>query len=183
MEENFSKIYEQYYCAIKRYIFNKLKDEEVSEDITQDVFMKVFIAMKKGNYKENGYMRAYIYTLAHNETDNYLGSMHYKKSVTTYKQDPKSWNQIPCHRDILEEFCLKETINQVLEILGRLPDFYLESFLLVRFDDKQYKEAAKILGIPLGTVKSQINSCKSALIESGFKFYQTKGKKMIAVSV
>jgi len=181
MEEKFNKLYVDYYPLIKRYIFNKLSDHEVSEDITHDVFMKVFIAMKNGGYKENGYLKAYLYTLAYNETSNYLGSFHYKKSVTTYKPRPGSWSQISYDYDILEEYCHKETLNQVIEIVNELPDFYRKTFFLVNIDGLKYKEAAKKLGVPTGTVKFRINHCCGVLKEKGFIFYKTKGKKkMIA---
>lgn len=174
MEEKFSKIYDDYYLAIRCYINKKLNDIEVSSDITHDVFLKAFTAMKKGHYKEGGYLRAYLYTLAYNETSNYLGSMHFMKSVTTYRLSSHSFNQIIYHHDIIGELYNKEKINQVVEIVRELPSYYQETFFMVYFDGFKYKEVAKNLTIPIGTVKFRINHCKGILKEKGFVFYKDK---------
>jgi len=179
MEEKFSKIYSDYYFAIRCYINKKLNDIEVSCDITHDVFLKAYTAMKKGNYKEGGYLRAYLYTLAYNETSNYLGSMHFIKSVTTYKRSPHSFNQIHSRQNIFDELCSREKLGQVVEIISELPSYYQETFFMVYFDGFKYKEVAKSLTIPVGTVKFRINHCKEVLEERGFSFYKTKGKKKI----
>lgn len=61
--EAFGELYEFYVTPIFRYIFVRVKDKDIAEDLTQTVFLKVF---RNLHAIENRFPRAYLYTVAKN---------------------------------------------------------------------------------------------------------------------
>ena len=64
MEKRFIGAYEEFSDAIFRYCYFKLGDRELSKDFVQDVFLKTWSYLEKGNDIEN--FRAFLYRLARN---------------------------------------------------------------------------------------------------------------------
>lgn len=63
--ENATNIYEQLYTPIYRYFFGRTLNKELSLDLTQDVFLKVYRHLKGGESLEN-LPRSYFFTIARN---------------------------------------------------------------------------------------------------------------------
>ena len=57
--------------------------------------------------------------------------------------------------------------DQVLARIGRLPDAQRETVLLVYGEGYSYREAADLLGVPIGTIMSRLASARERLAEEG----------------
>ena len=57
--------------------------------------------------------------------------------------------------------------GQVLARIGRLPDAQRETVLLVYGEGYSYREAADLLGVPIGTIMSRLASARERLAEEG----------------
>ena len=58
-----------------------------------------------------------------------------------------------------------EQAELVRAAVNELPDILRETVNLVYFEDLKYKDAADILGIPVGTVKSRLHAAMAKLAE------------------
>jgi RNA polymerase sigma-70 factor, ECF subfamily len=54
--------------------------------------------------------------------------------------------------------CRTEEIHRIREAVYGLPELYREAVCMVHLDGLSYREAAEILGIPVGTLKSRMSS-------------------------
>ena len=54
------------------FIFSKVLDRDLTEDIFQDTFMKVIITLKEGKYNEEGKFLPWVMRIAHNLTIDYF---------------------------------------------------------------------------------------------------------------
>jgi len=54
-------------------------------------------------------------------------------------------------------------VRSIAEALEQLPYFHREEILLVALEDMSYREVAKIIGAPVGTVMSRLSRARSAL--------------------
>ncbi len=70
MYDSFEKIYEEYFGKIYNYIFGQMLNREISEDLTEDVFIKVFTNLDSYNPARAG-MSTWIYTVARNTIADY----------------------------------------------------------------------------------------------------------------
>lgn len=64
--EAFKPLYEKYFSQIYRYIFNKLRDKELTADLTSQVFLKAMLNIKNFKYQEVPFS-AWLYRIATNE--------------------------------------------------------------------------------------------------------------------
>ena len=54
------------------FIYSKVKDKDVTNDIFQDTFIKVIKTLKKGNYNEEGKFLPWVMRIAHNLIIDYF---------------------------------------------------------------------------------------------------------------
>ena len=65
-EKAFETLLLRHKDRVYRYIYSKLKDGQLSNDIFQDTFVKVVNTMKLGNYNEEGKFLPWCMRIAHN---------------------------------------------------------------------------------------------------------------------
>jgi len=175
-----------FYYLIKRYekkllrYINRISDitHPESEDILQDIFIKVYCNLNGFNQKLK--FSSWIYRIAHNEIINF-----YKKSKSRL---PKSHLQLN-HSDINnlshiindesypnQALISREKADNIRELLSKLPRKYREVLVLRYLEDKKYTEISDILRKPPGTVATLINRAKSKF-KKLIKHYWLKGKQ------
>jgi RNA polymerase sigma factor (sigma-70 family) len=54
------------------FIYSKIKDKDLTEDIFQDTFIKVIKTLKKGNYNEEGKFLPWVMRISHNLVIDYF---------------------------------------------------------------------------------------------------------------
>lgn len=172
MEEIISGLYSEHFKNVFLFVNEKVRNKETSKDIAQDVFFKFCSAIKKGLYNDTGNRSGFIFTIAHNEVVNYLESRYYQRVATTFELDP--WFEFRDENNVHNDYCSKETLSNVIRIIGTLPEFYVQAFNLRYFENLKFKDIAAIQGIPIGTVKSRLNFCDLHLKKSGFIFFKNK---------
>jgi RNA polymerase sigma factor (sigma-70 family) len=64
------------------FIYSKIQDRDITEDVFQDTFIKVIRTLKKGNYNEEGKFLPWVMRISHN-----LVIDHFRKSnrMPTFK--------------------------------------------------------------------------------------------------
>ena len=179
MEEQFNLLYLEYYLSIKSYIYKRVKVKEIAEDIAHDVFVKFYVVMKSGDYSDIGRAKQYLYTTAHNLSVNHFILLSYKLLI--YPKDDFWFLHQNFENDLFEDYCHKETLQQVVSIISSLSKENVETFNLRYFNDLKLEEIAATLCIPVGTVKSRLNYCDKILKRHGFqmiKFKKTNKAKL-----
>lgn len=79
--ENFKLIYEQHFAAIFGFILKRVNDQEITADITQQVFLKGLTNINKFKYQGLPYS-AYLYRIAINECNSYFRENDKTRYVT-----------------------------------------------------------------------------------------------------
>lgn len=157
------EIFKLYYRPLCMYILHYVHDIDTAEDIAQDCFMAFLEKMVEGK-KEIENIKAYLYTIAHNRSLDYLNKEPLHVSLT--------------ETDVLEEFISNEEIEECSFIEARmwtaidaLPDRCREIFLLNKRDGMRYKEIAEKLQISVNTVDNHISKALRLVREGVHKVY------------
>ncbi|WP_417428694.1 RNA polymerase sigma factor [Halpernia sp.] len=128
------------------YIFYKLMDDDLANDIFQDTFMKIIVKLKEGGYNDQGKFILWAKRIAHNLIiDHYrLISKHKKVSETTYDNEEYSiFDMLQVQDENIEEKIISEQINSdLLSLLVHLPENQQEVIKLRFFDGLSFKEIA-----------------------------------------
>ena len=128
------------------FIFYKLMDEDLANDIFQDTFMKIIVTLKEGRYNEEGKFILWAKRIAHNLIiDHYrVKAKHIKVSETSYDNDEFSiFDLISGNEENIEEKLISEQIQHDLtRMLVFLPENQQEVIKLRFFDGLSFKEIA-----------------------------------------
>ena len=128
------------------FIFYKLMDEDLANDIFQETFMKIIVTLKEGRYNEEGKFILWAKRIAHNLIiDHYrVKAKHIKVSETSYDNDEFSiFDLISGNEENIEEKLISEQIQHDLtRMLVFLPENQQEVIKLRFFDGLSFKEIA-----------------------------------------
>ncbi|CAG5083430.1 RNA polymerase sigma factor [Parvicella tangerina] len=143
----FAPLYNKYYKPIFIYIFKKLKDEELTGDITSRVFLKALLNIHK--YEDRGFpFSSWLYKIAGNEVNMHFRKANKKQQVELNEKDLKV---------LMGEVSLdterEEQLELVLDALNQLPLEVTELIDLRFFEQRSFKEMGDILGTTEGNAK------------------------------
>ena len=126
---------------------------EEAEDLTQDIFIKLYGALSKYDFERN--FAAWFLTLAKNHLiDSYRRTKWEKRRRDDFDAHAAS---IVSTDDPERDLALEETKRVLWEGLNRLPNDVRIAVILKEIQGKSYEEAADIMGLAVGTVKSRIS--------------------------
>jgi len=159
----FYYLMKRYEPKILRYI-NRIASvsQEESEDILQEIFIKVYRTLNGFNQKLK--FSSWIYRIAHNEIINqYRKIKSYSAMITSnIEDDTDDLSELVCDTlDIDGIYISRENAQKVRESLAELPDKYREVLILRYLEDRSYDEISDILRKAPGTVATLINRAKS----------------------
>jgi RNA polymerase sigma-70 factor (ECF subfamily) len=133
------------------FIYSKVKDKDITEDIFQDTFIKVIRTLKKGNYNEEGKFLPWVVRISHN-----LVIDHFRKS-----------NRMPTFRntdefDIFsvlgdgtlnaEKKLIKEQIHtDVRALINELPEEQKQVLIMRMYNDMSFNEISENTGVSINT--------------------------------
>jgi RNA polymerase sigma-70 factor (ECF subfamily) len=133
------------------FIYSKVKDKDITEDIFQDTFIKVIRTLKRGNYNEEGKFLPWVVRISHN-----LIIDHFRKS-----------NRMPAFNntdefDIFsvisdgvlnaEKRIIKEQIHSdVKELINELPEEQKQVLIMRMYKDMSFNEISENTGVSINT--------------------------------
>ncbi|MGO3707902.1 MAG: RNA polymerase sigma factor [Mesonia hippocampi] len=150
-EKAFQWLFEVYYAEIFLYARSIVKIEEQAEEITQEVFLKVWL--KRDEIILNSSFRAFLYTIAKHLCFNFLKKAASDKlRIVDVFYNSQKVEKATDYNIIEEDYVQigKQAINQ-------LPPKCRLIFNMSREEGKSYQEISDELGISINTVKFQIN--------------------------
>ena len=162
-ENAYVELVNRYKDKLTNFVFYFLKDEEHSEDIVQETFIRLY--EKKHYYKEIAKFSTWIYTIARNLANTELRKksrtkIMYLSQMSNYKKDYDLKSSDPeLNKNIENEFLMKE----IHAAIDKLPENYKSVIILRDIQGLDYEQISNIIGIPLGTVKSRINRARLQL--------------------
>lgn len=136
---------------ITSFIYSKVLDRDVTEDIFQDTFIKVIKTLKKGSYSEEGKFLPWVMRIAHN-----LIIDHFRKNKRMPKfegsDDFNIFSVIGDEKLNAEKQLIKDQIDTDLRLLiEELPEDQKEVLLMRIYRDMSFKEISENTGVSINT--------------------------------
>ncbi len=159
-EQALATLIDRHQKEIFSYIFYKLMDDSLANDVFQDTFMKIIVTLKEGRYREEGKFILWAKRIAHNLIiDHYrLKAKHNKVSETTYENEEFSiFDLISINEENIEEQLVSRQINEdLLRMLQYLPANQQEVVKLRFFDALSFKEIAEQTDTSINTTLGRV---------------------------
>lgn len=149
--EAFDRVYQRYAGKLYAFSLKYLKSKEEAEELVQSVFLKVWENQKK--LKRDTSFKSYLFTIAYNEICNLFRRRKYQQNFIAKIGTENSEASGETEDQIDFQFVLEE----VDQIIARLPEKQKTIFLKSRQEGKSTKEIADELGLSRGTVDNYIS--------------------------
>ncbi|MAQ75598.1 MAG: RNA polymerase subunit sigma-24 [Aquimarina sp.] len=142
---------ERHKQRIYSFIYSKVFDRDVSEDIFQDTFIKVIKTLKSGKYNEEGKFLPWVMRIAHN-----LVIDHFRKGNRMPKFEDNgefSIFSVISDGDLnAEKKLIKGQVEEDLRMLiQELPEDQKEVLVMRMYRDMSFKEISEKTGVSINT--------------------------------
>ena len=134
------------------FILKRVKDEEISKDILQEVFIKIHLNLDQ--LRDSSKLKAWVFQITRNQVSEYFRKTKQEDILNEYdieklSEDDLKQNEI--------DFCCFENLIQ------ELPEKYAEVLTLISVEGKKQQEAASQLHLTLPNIKSRVHRAKEML--------------------
>jgi RNA polymerase sigma-70 factor (ECF subfamily) len=153
------------------YLRRYLGDDDLADDVFQNTFVQVFLKIHQ--YEPGRAARPWLYAIATNQAIDALRRRNRRfadrpsDTLATADEDgePRAFFELlPSAEDAPPEAAERaEQRERVRAAVDRLPELLRQAVLLVYFQGLKYQDAAEVLGIPVGTVKSRLHAALTKL--------------------
>lgn len=153
--EAFDHLYRALEKPVYRFILLKLNDPFRSADILHDVFLDVW--RNAGKFQGRSTARTWVFAIA------------YRKVVDVYRRESRTvvTDEVPETEDGRMSAEMSMIASQqdeaVRACLGTLKADHRTAIELIFFEDMNYADAAEVIGVPEGTVKSRVYHARQLL--------------------
>jgi len=165
----FRELVRRYERPVFSLLYRMVRDRALAEDLAQETFIKVLNGIK--SYRPEFKFSSWIFKIANNAAIDHLrkrdldtlsidGSPH----ATTPDEIAATALQVDGRgEDPLQEVEARELGGAIERAIGRLRPEYRACILLRHVEGHSYEEIARILDLPLGTVKTYIHRARNEL--------------------
>jgi RNA polymerase sigma-70 factor (ECF subfamily) len=146
--------------AFRRKVFGLaysfLRDRDAAEDVTQDVFIKVWRALP--GFDGRASMSTWIYTIARNASLSALRARRPQSSLSDPQvmEAVESINPVPSADALADRAAL-------LRLVDQLPTKQRQVVMLFYMQAQSHEEVATMLAMPVGTVKTLLHRARAEL--------------------
>lgn len=139
-KDAFAQVYDEYSQSIYRYIYFKVSDQHIAEDLTGNVFLKCWEYIKDDKKKVDN-IRSFLYSVAHNLVIDYYRSKKETVDLASAEQ-LKDETKLPLDLQI----SANQATQKLIKSLATLPDDYNDIITLHYIEEYSVREIAQILG-------------------------------------
>jgi len=167
-EYAFQILAERHQTSVLNLIYRFIGDPTKSQDLAQEVFLRVWQAA--GEYKPKAKFTTWLYRITANLCLNELKSSRSRRWLRFFHADTDEQtvgeegfsNGSPSPEDLLLS---KERSREITQALQSLPENQRMALILKRYDDLSYEEIARILNCSVSAVESLLVRAKKNLQE------------------
>ena len=149
LESSFTELFNQLYPSLSFYGLRITNDQEASEEIAEEAFLKVWNS--RDLFYHYNHLKAYLYKVVKNSSLKWLKrEKNIRANSVQITEDYESSD-----RHALDSLIQSEVFLEIESILGSLPSQSKKIAKLIFFEDKNIAQVAKELGLSISTVKTQ----------------------------
>jgi RNA polymerase sigma-70 factor, ECF subfamily len=152
----FGRLLEKEIPRLRRYAFALTRDISRADDLAQDTLERAIA--KQGFWQRGTNLRAWLFTIMHNQNVNTV-----RRSVRegiTVEIDDDNWPVLPAAANDPSSGLSLRDLDRAL---AQVPEQQRQALLLIGLEGISYGEAATVLDVPIGTVRSRLSRGRTSL--------------------
>ncbi len=148
----FDILLERYQSKLYSYILYVVKNEEMTEDIFQETFMKAIVTIKQGRYTDTGRFASWLTRIAHNLIIDNFRQEKYENTVSNDDTEKDLFNDSRLTDSNVEEQIVQKQIHtDVRKLVELLPDNQKEVIQMRFYLGLSFKEISEKTGVSINT--------------------------------
>jgi RNA polymerase sigma-70 factor, ECF subfamily len=150
-EQQIKTLFDDHFHSLVLHAFRFINDYNQSEEIVQDVFVKIW--QNYEHIEHNTELKPYLYTAVRNSSLNYLRHLKIRRKYIIEVSDSKESIEYTTEDEMTES----EINNRIHEAVNKLPDHWKEAIILSKYDKLKYNEIAEKMNISQKTVEKYVS--------------------------
>jgi RNA polymerase sigma-70 factor, ECF subfamily len=139
--------------SLRRYAWSLLRNAAEADDLVQDCLVHAVAGYASWR---GGEVRPWLFTIMHNLHVSRWRRLRRSPFVAADEKPDPAWHVAAVQP-------LRAELQDTLAAIGRLPEESRQILLLVGVEEFDYATAARILGVPVGTVMSRLSRARDRL--------------------
>ena len=142
---------ERHQAKIYNFIYSKIQDRDLSDDIFQDTFIKVIKTLKTKSYNEEGKFLPWVMRIAHNLVVDYFRKtkkMPMQRDSGEYSVFSFLFESSP---NIESQMITEQVELDLTRLIDELPDDQKEVLVMRIYQDMSFKEISDLTGVSINT--------------------------------
>ena len=149
----FDVLMKRYESKVYSYIYYSVKNQELAEDLFQDVFVKIVVRLRSGQYQESGKFYSWVMRVAHNLIIDHFRKTNDDKVVSNDEGEQDLFNDpslaVNEHRE--QEMIKEQMIKDIKVLIAKLPESQRQVLLMRYYEDMSFKEIAQKTNCSINT--------------------------------
>jgi len=154
-EKAFESLLIRHKDKIYRFIYMKVRDNALAQDIFQDTFIKVVNTLKAGNYNEEGKFLPWAMRIAHNLVIDYFRKNNKVKLISessSLRDDFNIFHTLKLEDENIEDEITREELEtQMVDLIDYLPGSQRDILKMRIFKEMSFKDIADLEDISINT--------------------------------
>jgi RNA polymerase sigma-70 factor (ECF subfamily) len=146
------ELYERREPGLYRYAFYVSGSRTAAEEVTQEIFLRL-IGPGIPFDEQKGSLEAYLYGVARN-------MLRMRPPALALEEVDEPVTKEDALRDLIED----QRTAALMEAVQDLPAGYRDAVVLCELEERSYEEAARLMGCPVGTVRSRLHRARGLLM-------------------
>ena len=149
---SFSILVDRYQKRVYGFIFSKVKDAELADDVFQDTFVKVIKNLRLGKYKDEGRFLSWVMRIAHNIIMDHFRKINRLPKHESKHEDLDVLDRLIEQSSSVEDLMIETQIHADLSILiDELPQTQKEVLRMRLFQEMSFKDIGEQTGVSINT--------------------------------
>jgi RNA polymerase sigma-70 factor (ECF subfamily) len=152
--EAFAALVERHDRAVYHLAFRTLRDAEEARDVAQEAFFKAYRSLR--TFRPGARFSTWIFAIAYHACCDRLN----RRKRFSAEELPERADAAPSPE---HQVIALDEAQRLRDAIDALPEKYRTVITLYHLQGRQYEEIARVLGLPMGTVKTHLFRAKEQL--------------------
>ncbi len=150
-ENALATLINRHQSKIYGFIYSKISDRDISDDIFQDTFIKVIKTLKSNSYNEEGKFLPWVMRIAHNLI---IDHFRRNKKMPMFRETEEfsifsiMSDNVP---NMETQMIIGQVENDLQKLIDALPDDQKEVLVMRIYQDLSFKEISELTGVSINT--------------------------------
>jgi len=152
---SFNLLLERHRTPVVHFLYRMVQNRAIAEDLAQEVFLRVY--RSRAGYQPSAKFTTWLFRIATNLAFNWVRDEKNRRQQRSIEGDEAGMRarQIGDGRPSVERVLVDEVkLQEVRDAIAQLPEKQRAAVLMHKYEEMEYSQIAKVLGLSESAVKS-----------------------------